>query len=195
MATPQNNNRNESTVNEGRGERLSSVPNDLPDSPADRERLQPEETIINLPDVSDIPGQENVHVPRMESFADTTIASDDEEGTRVFGDDEEDDDEDLDLRTGTEGDVSREERQTLADSNYMPTRDEDNLRRASMDATDFDGEALNEGSFGTRQTGADLDIPEITDETATTAMGDGDEENKEYSIGSSDNDNVVEGTP
>ncbi len=36
---------------------------DLPDSPHDAERLKPEETIIELPDVKDIPGQEFVHVP------------------------------------------------------------------------------------------------------------------------------------
>ncbi len=66
-------------------EQQSSVPFDLPDSPADREKLQPEETVINLPDVSDIPGQENITVPQMGEFSDTTASSDDEEGTRVFG--------------------------------------------------------------------------------------------------------------
>lgn len=75
------------TLDTPRGEMQSSVPFDLPDSPEDREKLKPEETIINLPDVSDIPGQENVTVPHLGAFADTTASSDDEEGTRVFGDD------------------------------------------------------------------------------------------------------------
>lgn len=75
--------RNDST----RSEQQSSVPFDLPDSPEDQEKLKPEATTINLPDVSDIPGQENVTVPQMGAYADTTIASDDEEGTRIFGDD------------------------------------------------------------------------------------------------------------
>lgn len=70
-----------------RGEEASSVPFDLPDSAADQQKLQPETTIINQPDVSDIPGQEHVRVPRMGAFADDTISSDDEEGTRIFGDD------------------------------------------------------------------------------------------------------------
>jgi len=52
---------------------------DLTDSPSDIERLKPEETIIDLPDVSDIPGQEHVHVPPIGELADTTISSDDEE--------------------------------------------------------------------------------------------------------------------
>ena len=68
-------------------EQQSSVPFDLPDSEKDKEKLQPEETVINLPDVSDIPGQENINVPQMGEFSDVTVASDDEEGTRVFGDD------------------------------------------------------------------------------------------------------------
>ena len=52
---------------------------DLTDSPSDQERLQPEKTTIDLPDVSDIPGQEHVHVPPIGELADTTISSDDEE--------------------------------------------------------------------------------------------------------------------
>lgn len=52
---------------------------DLTDSASDQERLQPEFTTIDLPDVSDIPGQENIHVPPLGELADTTISSDDEE--------------------------------------------------------------------------------------------------------------------
>lgn len=61
---------------------------DLPDSEKDKAKLQPEETTINLPDVKDIPGQENIHVPELREMADTTISSDDEEGVGIFGDDE-----------------------------------------------------------------------------------------------------------
>jgi len=52
---------------------------DLTDSPSDIERLQPEYTTIDLPDVGDIPGQENIHVPPLGELADVTISSDDEE--------------------------------------------------------------------------------------------------------------------
>ena len=170
--------------NSTNAENRSSTPNDLPDNEHDRERLQAEETTIDLPDVSDIPGQENVRAPILGEMADTTISSADEEGDEIF----EEEDDDVDLRMGTGGDVSRDERQTLADDNYMPSRDEDNLRDARMDNVDFEGERLNERSFGEERSGRDLDIPGNTDETRTDAMGQGDEENKYYSLGGDDND-------
>ena len=64
----------------------------------------------------------------------------------------------------------------------MPTRDEDNLRQARMDNVDFEGDPLNEGSFGELQTESDLDVPGSRDETLTESMGQGDEENKGYSV-------------
>ena len=93
------------------------------------------------------------------------------------------DNDDLGLKEGTEADVSADERRTLEDSSYMPTRDENNLRTARLDNTDFDGDALNEESFGDTRSGAGLDVPDETDETYTDAMGQGDEENKYYSLG------------
>jgi hypothetical protein len=82
----------------------------------------------------------------------------------------------------TDADVTPEERMTL-ENMYMPTDDEENLSRAKLDNTDFDGDELNEGSFGEVLSSAELDIPDETDETFTTAMGQGDEENKYYSLG------------
>jgi hypothetical protein len=171
-------------------ETRSSKPGDLPDSKEDREKLKGEETFIELPDVKDIPGQEFVNAPPLGMLGDTTISSDDEEGKSVF-----DLDDSEDFTDGTEADVSREERAALADTEYLPTTDEDRLRRANLDNRDFQGERLNERSFGEERSGRDLDIPGNTDETKTDAMGQGDEENKYYSLGSDDNDNVVEGTP
>lgn len=81
-----------------------------------------------------------------------------------------------------EADVSPEERATLANM-YMPTDDEENLRRSALDTTDFDGDQLNEDSFGEVLSSADLDIPEEVDETTSTSLGQGDEENKYYSLG------------
>jgi len=70
---------------------------DLTDSPSDQERLKPEITTIDLPDIEDIPGQENIHVPPLGELADTTISSDDEEdilnGDTLEGDPEEDNDD------------------------------------------------------------------------------------------------------
>jgi hypothetical protein len=59
---------------------------DLPDSEKDKAKLQQEEVILDLPDVKDIPGQENIQVPDLGEMADTTISSDDEEGVGIFGD-------------------------------------------------------------------------------------------------------------
>jgi len=62
---------------------------DLPDSERDKKELQQDKTTIDLPDVKDIPGQENIHVPDLREMADTTISSADEEGAGIFGDDED----------------------------------------------------------------------------------------------------------
>jgi hypothetical protein len=171
-------------------ERNSSVPNDLPDSPNDEKKLESRDTVINLPEVKDIPGQEFVNTPSMREMADTTISSADEEGHRVF---------DNANTRGADYDVRPDERHTLERTDYMPTTDEDNLERASMDNVDFQGESLNEKGFGEgigdSVSGDDLDTDVGEDETRTTSMGQGDEENKYYSLGSADNDNVTEGTP
>lgn len=181
---------NQKDFGTNRAERQSSIPNDLPDSAEDRKKLEPEETRLDLPDVKDIPGQEFVNAPPLGMLGDTTISSDDEEGAGVF----DDDDDDV-RRTGNDFDVSRDERKALEQTDYLPTRDEDNLQNARLDNVDFQNEPLNERSFGEERSGKDLDIPGNTDETRTDAMGQGDEENKHYSLGSSDNDNVTEGTP
>lgn len=175
----------ERDMTNNRLENQSSVPGDLPDSPQDQEKLQAEETTIDLPDVKDIPGQEFVHVPPIGEMADSTPSSDDEEGRDVF---DRDDSENITL--GNEADVSREEREALRDTTYMPTRDEDRLRQARMDNVDFQGEPLNEASFGEGQSlsGADLDMDAAGDETQTDAMGQGDEENKLYSESDTDTD-------
>ncbi|HYH15046.1 MAG TPA: hypothetical protein VD794_07495 [Flavisolibacter sp.] len=161
---------------------------DIQDSERDKERLKPDEATIELPDVKDIPGQEFVQVPPLGMLADTTISSADEEGEGLFEDDEEDE---TDIVMGTEADISSDEKQTLERAEtYMPTRDEAYLQQASMDNTDFEGEALNEKSFGTEISGADLDMATANDEHDIThdAMGQGDEENKHYSLGSGEND-------
>ncbi|TCJ17441.1 hypothetical protein EPD60_04420 [Flaviaesturariibacter flavus] len=92
------------------------------------------------------------------------------------------DSDDLGIRPGTEADVDPDEARALA-STDRGTDDSANLRRAALDDRDFEGEPLNEASFGPAHTSGDLDIPEETDETNTESMGQGDEENKYYSLG------------
>jgi hypothetical protein len=171
-------------------ERRSSIPGDLPDSQKDREEMRTQEEFIDLPDVKDIPGQEFVNAPPVGALGDTTIASDDEEGVGVF-----DLDDSEDFTPGTEGDVSRGERQALEQIDYLPTRDDNNLIEARMDNTDFQNEPLNERSFGEVRTASDLDVPGSENDDANERIGEEDEENNDYSLGSADNDNITEGTP
>ncbi len=166
---------------------------DIKDSPEDEEKLKNEEVIIELPDVKDIPGQEFFHPAPLGMLADTTISSADEEGEGLFPEDDEDEDE---IIMGTEADVSTEEKETLKrGEDYMPTRDENNLVGANLDDSDFEGEKLNEGSFGTRRSGKDLDIPGEEIDDPNEAIGEEDEENNEYSITDDDNAANTEGIP
>lgn len=171
--------------NTERTERDSSAPHDLPDSEKDRQKLEPEETYIDLPDVKDIPGQEFVHVPPLGMLADTTVSSADEEGEGLFEEEEE-------VISRGESSISREERETL-ERTSRTSRDEKNLERAAMDNRDFDGTPLNEAGFGRERSGSDLDVPGSELDDRNERIGEEDEENNDYSLGSSDNDNLDEG--
>ena len=179
-----NNERGDRDMNSNRLEQRSSLPGDLPDSQQDSQKLSSEDSYIDLPDVKDIPGQEFVNAPPAGSLGDTTLSSDDEEGVSVFGSGKE-------TERGTDYNVSREERAALEDSEYMPTQDENNLRMARMDNTDFQNEPLNERGFGEETSGEDLDLPSSGDDRNEAIPGTEDEENDNFSLGS--NDNEVEG--
>jgi hypothetical protein len=126
---------------------------DLQDSEDDRKHLATERTTIDLPDVEDIPGQENIKVPKLGEFADTTASSAGEEGDDLFDDAAE---------KGDPSDVSRTERILLQKSASQTPGDEseEDARGASLDGTDEDGTPLNEGSLATDRYGEDLDLPE-----------------------------------
>lgn len=167
---------------------------DIHDSPQDGEKMKSETFIIDLPDVSDIPGQENIVVPNIGEMQDVTISSDDEEGVGLFDDDEVD--EDTDLIMGNEADVSATERTLLGRADEdMPVEDDPRLRQAELDKTDNEGDILNEGSLATDVSGADLDIAGTDADDPMESIGEEDEENNAYSLGSDSNDNVTEGTP
>jgi len=152
---------------------------DLKDSTRDEPKLKSEETTIDLPDVKDIPGQEFVHAPNLAEYADTTISSSDEEGDKVWADSE---------LTEDGANVSDLERKLLDDSaNDMPTRDDQSLRRASLDSTDNEGTPLNEKTSFNAVSGSDLDIPGSEEDDANEDIGEEDEENNPYSLGGDDN--------
>ena len=131
---------------------------------------------IDLPEVKDIPGQENVKPPRLGELADTTASSDDEEGDDILEPDDL-----LDSDTN----VSREERIALARVGGREAGTEDDvLDEAALDSTDDDGDPLNEGSFGRDVSGDDLDIPEADD-------GEEDEENSDYNTDKNEDDSEI----
>ena len=151
---------------------------DLADPAKDEEKLRSEETILDLPDVKDIPGQEFVHPPDLREFADTTIASSDEEGDRIW--------EESDVAEST--DVSPLEKRLLDQSaNDMPTRDDQALRRASLDETDDEGDPLNERVSANAVSGSDLDVPGADEDDQNEDIGEEDEENNPYSLGGDEN--------
>lgn len=167
---------------------------ELSDNQHDQDRMQSEPVIFDLPDVRDIPGQENIVVPPLGELADTTISSDDEEGVGLFDDDEEE--EDADIMMGTEADVSGEEVSMLERTDIdMPETDDVRLRAANLDQEDFEGDPINEGSMATDVSGADLDESGTDSDDPMESIGEEDEENNHYSLGSADNDNMTEGTP
>lgn len=166
---------------------------DIHDSPQDEEKMKTETVVVDLPDVSDIPGQENIVVPVIGEMADTTISSDDEEGLGLFDDNEGD--EDTGLVMGNEADVSETERTLLKRADEDMPDEDPLLRRAELDNTDFEGDVLNEGSLATDVAGGDLDMSGVDADDKMEAIGEEDEENNDYSLGSDSNDNVTEGTP
>ncbi|MGH2646220.1 MAG: hypothetical protein ACRDE8_01585, partial [Ginsengibacter sp.] len=69
------------------------VTEDLPDSAKDKKEMKSETTNIELPDVKDIPGQENIVPLPFGELADNTIASADEEADNLFNEDEIEDED------------------------------------------------------------------------------------------------------
>lgn len=144
----------------------------------------------------------NVDIERLPSFHNATTSHRlqspvGEDTPSNAGPTDQDMDSDIGIEMGTEADVTAEERRMLEDDMYYPTQDEDRLRQARLDDTDFDGEPLNEESFGVGQaeSGNDLDMDAGPEETQRESMGQGDEENQYWSLGSAANDDMVEGTP
>lgn len=147
------------------------------DSPHDREELEKDTVNVTIPNVNEIPGQEDFVPAPLGELADTTISSADEEGDNIY---EENIDEEI--LESEDSNVSQTEKDDLRKSaNDMPG-DDQNLRRAALDNTDDDGAPLNEESFKKNVTGTDLDVPGAQQDDANEKIGEEDEENNEYSI-------------
>jgi hypothetical protein len=159
-----------------------------------KEKLGQDGAYIEIPDVSDIPGQEgivNAGVPG--AMKDTTASSDDEEGIRdgkdIFKDD---DDDDTKIVMGTEADVTEEDLAMLGDPDQDQDMNEDEfMDKEGLDNTDFDGDPLNEAAVSEVSDGDDLDVPEEGEDDPKKTEDD--EENDYYSLGGPDQDALSEG--
>jgi hypothetical protein len=145
---------------------------------------------IDLPEVTDIPGQEHIRPPRLGELADTTASSADEEGDDVLNPVDEDDD----LALGNSGDVTADERSTLANIDRRRADSEDEvLRESSLDTVDDDGDPLNEKGLNRDEAGDDLDVPGSEDDDADEEIGEEDEENNDYSLSDNNDDDDERG--
>lgn len=180
LVSMENNRQQNTTVTNSR------YADDLKDSPRDEERLKPENTIIDMPDVADIPGQENVTVAGLGEMADTTIASADEEADEIWAEDIDTDDDVL-MPADAGSTVSQAEKDTLMRTEMdVPSEDNTNLRHAALDAYDEEGEPLNEAGGATDVSGKDIDTTIVMNDDASEE----DEENNTYSLGGDDRDNL-----
>lgn len=129
---------------------------------------------INLPEVSDIPGQENIHPPYLGEMADTTIASDDEEGLGLFQNNMPAYSSDLDTEDKY-SDLTESQKEALEQTD---SEDDKANRKAAVDDVDDDGDILNE-----KNEEEDLDIPGAQLDDQDEEIGEEDEENNFYSNG------------
>lgn len=148
---------------------------DLPESADDKKHLKPDEGILDLPEVKDIPGQEHVRPLPAREMADTTISSSDEEGPDELN--AEDDETVADITSSNVSDIEKELLQESSES--MASPDDIKLRQSKVDNVDEDGELLNEE---VNASGSDLDIPGSEDDDANEEIGEEDEENNSYSL-------------
>lgn len=135
---------------------------DIKDSKKDEEKLKQDEVTLDLPDVKDIPGQENIRVPKMNEMADTTISSDDEEGVGVLNNDEDDVSNDRigSATTKTEDDLIINEDDDSVEEE-LDTEDEEESEDYDLeitdDSVDEDSDVSNEEKLDLQRTADDVD--------------------------------------
>lgn len=125
---------------------------------------------IQLPDVSDIPGQEHIKPMPPGEMADTTASSAGEEGEGLF---------DEDNIVAGDSNISAAEEKLLASTDRPVTDETLDLQKLRLDNTDG-RDPLNQQS-DVMDMGEDLDVPgaELDDENED--IGEEDEENNAYS--------------
>lgn len=159
---------------------MNSRSGDIHDSKKDEQRLKADKADLDLPDVRDIPGQEHIHVAPLGEMADITISSEDEEGEGLFEDDVEDQGV---IVMGSEADIPKDDKVALErmDNLNMSKEDDESLVRGMPDNEDSEGDPLNER---VNVSGSDLDTAIVDEDDADEEIGEEDEENNSYSLGS-----------
>jgi len=146
-----------------------------------KDTKKPESEIISMdmPEVKDIPGQENIKPPQFREMQDVTISSADEEGDGIL--DELNSDEEPVTGNGSSDVTNTEKRLLKKSTGHLPTEESEDFNKMALDDRDNDGELLNEKNIRQDRSGEDLDIPgaELDDEDEN--IGDEDEENNIYS--------------
>jgi hypothetical protein len=128
---------------------------DIQDSPEDQEKLKPEETTLDLPELKDIPGASRKLKNASLLPGDTTISSADEEADDLL----DDDDDEL----SDENNI-RDEKKLLRDS-LDPSYDTDlPIHSLSLDRKDDEGVLLNESGMDRDLFGEDLDDSLVKEE-------------------------------
>jgi len=135
---------------------------DIQDSPEDQEKLKPEETTLDLPELKDIPGASRKLKNASLLPGDTTISSADEEADDLLDDDDDELSEENNIRD--ESDVTATEKKLLRDS-LDPSYDTDlPIHSLSLDRKDDEGVLLNESGMDRDLFGEDLDDSLVEEE-------------------------------
>ena len=132
--------------------KTDSAAADLTDPEKDQQKLKGDQGTMDLPELKDIPGQENINPSSLVPPGDTTISSADEEGDKIFGD------QDDDARI-----TSREN--GLLNQSFNPPYDADlPVGLVSLDDRDAEGDRLEESGPEQDLFGEDLDDDLVEEE-------------------------------
>ena len=144
-----------------------------------KKQKKTDDTVIDMPEVRDIPGQENIRPPRVGEMEDTTISSADEEGEGLL-DDLNQPVEEQEIITDETTNVTNVERELLEQSERPLTDEAKDLQRLKLDNTDEEDQPLNEQA-NPLDMGEDLDVPGVELDDDNEDIGEEDEENNPYS--------------
>ena len=133
---------------------------------------------MDMPEVKDIEGQENIRPPHIGEMMDTTISSADEEGEGLL-DDLNKDDADYDALDDYSN-VSESELSLLSMTDRPLTEEGKDRNKLALDKSDG-ADLLNERSDPSADMGGDLDILGVELDNEDEEIGEEDEENNSYS--------------